>query len=59
MTFQEKLLEHLKQELRSNNDAYNQWSYGRTEYDHQRDGKCEVLEDLIEWVENEMKSDAK
>jgi hypothetical protein len=58
MTFQEKLLEHLKSELKSIQNAGDPWA-PMSDYDHENNGKCDFIESLIEWVEEEMKGSVK
>lgn len=57
MTFQEKLLEHLKEELDMYKNAGDPWITSMSDYDHQNNGKCDFIEDLIEWIKDEMKNE--
>lgn len=56
MTFQEKLLEHLKQELQSLQNAGDPYA-PLNDYDHENNGKCDFIIELIGWVKDEMKNE--
>ena len=56
MTFQDKLLEHLKSELVMIQNAGDPYA-PKNIYDYENNGKCDFIESLIEWIKDEMKNE--
>lgn len=59
MNFQEKLLDYLKEQLHMTRNAGDPWITAMSDYDHENNGKCEVYEEIIDWIESEMKDNSK
>jgi len=57
ITFQQKLLEHLKSELQMIQNAGDPYITSMSDYDHENNGKCDFIIELIGWVKDEMKNE--